>query len=98
MINEYKTNIGGKRQRLREATFGDKLLLKPEYFVPYNNSYTYIVVRAQDKGGTVKSARIKINIIPHLFDLTDATIDTNSIINADNTVVIDFTDKKKFDI
>ena len=95
MIEEYKTNISGKRERLRTATQGDKLLLKPEYFVPYNNSYTYVVVRVQDKGGTVKSARIKINIIPHLFDLTDADIDNNQGLTGTDTLK-DITDRSKF--
>lgn len=95
MIEEYKTNISGKRERLRTSDLGDKLLLKPEYFTPYNNSYTYIVIRVQDKGGTVKTARIKVNIIPHLFDLTDATIDDNSLLNSSS---LDITDKKKFNI
>lgn len=46
------------------------LKLKPEYFTPYAGKYTYIVIKAVDGKGNVAYSRIKINLIPRLFDLT----------------------------
>lgn len=46
------------------------LKLKPEYFAPYNNEYTYIVIEATDSEGNKVYQRIKLKMIPHLFDLT----------------------------
>lgn len=46
------------------------LQLKPEYFTPYAGKYTYIVIKAVDSKGNVTYSRIKINLIPKLFDLT----------------------------
>lgn len=47
-----------------------KLKLLPEYFAPYNNEYTYIVIEATDSKGQKVYQRIKIKAKPHLFNLT----------------------------
>ena len=46
------------------------LKLKPEYFENYNNEYTYIVIEATDSKGNKVYQRIKIKLLPHLFELT----------------------------
>lgn len=46
------------------------LKLLPEYFAPYNNEYTYIVIEATDSKGQKVYQRIKIKAKPHLFNLT----------------------------
>lgn len=93
LITSYdkKDNMDGIRVRLREGSF-KKLKLKEEYFEKYKN-YTYIVIRVKDEKGKWKSARVKINVIPHLFDLTDASFDSIEV--AENTVLCD---KKQFNI
>ncbi|MBR1815747.1 MAG: DUF5057 domain-containing protein [Lachnospiraceae bacterium] len=55
---------------IKEQHAATKLKLQPEYFLPYNNEYTYIVIRAEDTKGNVVYQRIKIKLLPHLFDLT----------------------------
>lgn len=82
--------------RLRENMYTDKagndlLKLKPEYFTPYGN-YTYIVIWTKDENGKMASQRIKIKLKEHLFDLTDAGFDVQSINS------FDITDKSKFNI
>ena len=47
-----------------------RLKLDPRYFEPYNNEYTYIVIEATDTQGNIVYQRIKIKLLPHLFDLT----------------------------
>lgn len=47
-----------------------KLQLKPEYFQVYGGYYTYIVIQATDTNGKTSYQRIKINLIPKLWDLT----------------------------
>lgn len=47
-----------------------KLNLKPEYFTPYNNEYTYIVVAVTDTDGKTTYKRIMIKMKPSLYDLT----------------------------
>lgn len=47
----------------------ENLQLKQEYFEPYGN-YTYIVIKATDSAGKVAYRRLKINLIPKLFELT----------------------------
>lgn len=47
-----------------------RLKLRPEYFAPYNNEYTYLVIEATDTAGNKVYQRVKIMIKPTLFDLT----------------------------
>lgn len=47
-----------------------KLKLQPEYFAPYNNEYTYIVIEATDSEGNKVYQRIKVMLKDYLFDLT----------------------------
>lgn len=47
-----------------------KLQLKPEYFEPYNGDYTYIVIEVTDLKGKVSYQRIKIKLLPKLFEMT----------------------------
>ncbi len=47
-----------------------KLQLKPEYFNPYNQEYTYIVIAVTDKKGNTVYQRIKIMLKQYLHDLT----------------------------
>ena len=60
--------VDEKGQTVKVAATTLKLL--PEYFAPYNNEYTYIVIQATDAKGQVVYQRIKIKAVPHLFDLT----------------------------
>ncbi len=46
------------------------LQLKPEYFEAYNGEYTYIVIEVTDTKGNVSYQRIKIKLLPHLFEMT----------------------------
>lgn len=97
LITSYdkKDNVDGKRKRLRETAFPDTLELEEEYFSK-NKNCTYIVIRVRDEKGKWKSARVKINIIPHLFDLTDATSDSQNVWT--NIPVIDVFDKNNYTI
>lgn len=47
-----------------------KLKLQPEYFEPYNNEYTYIVIDAVDSEGNHVYQRIKVMLKDVLFNLT----------------------------
>lgn len=98
LITSYdKTDqMDGKRVRLRDSAF-PKLLLKDEYYKAYNN-YTYIVIRVKDETNLWQSARVKINIIPRLFDLTDAEFDYDVQSITGINSILDITDRKKFDI
>ncbi len=88
--------MNGKRVRLRKSAFS-KLLLKEDYFENYND-YTYIVIRVKDEANQWQSARVKINKISLLFDLTDAGFDFGHHGLSDSSLVIDLTDRKQFDI
>lgn len=55
----------------RELTF---LQLKPEYFEPYNQEYTYIIIEVTDSNGNIAYQRIKIKLLPTLFELTQNDI------------------------
>jgi hypothetical protein len=48
----------------------DALKLKPNYFQPYENKYTYIVIAVKTTKGIVATQRIMIKIAPKLWDLT----------------------------
>lgn len=50
------------------------LQLKAEYFEPYNQEYTYIVIEATDSKGNIAYQRIKIKLLPHLFEMTQNNI------------------------
>lgn len=54
------------------------LQLKPEYFNPYGD-YTYIVIHAIDGEGKESYKRIKIKLIPYLWDLTYEGIDSYQV-------------------
>ncbi len=84
-------NKDGVRIQLRKNELKDKLLLKKEYMEPYNNC-TYIVVRAKDARGQSVSARIKINVIPYLFDLTDAG--SKAVNSSFDSLLLDMSDRK----
>lgn len=87
----------GVRDKLNKEVKPTTLKIDRSYLEAYNNKYTYIVVYTKDMNNKVTTARVKINIVPHLFDLTDATT-TNSTVNvvADNK--LDMTDRYKFNI
>ena len=51
-----------------------KLQLKPEYFYPYNQEYTYIVIEVTDSNGNIAYQRIKIKLLPYLFEMTQNNI------------------------
>ncbi len=93
LITSYSpaANQDGVRIQLRKDVLKDKLLLEKEYMEPYNN-FTYIVVRAKDMRGQTVSARIKINVIPYLFDLTDAG---SEVVNSSfDSLLLDMSDRK----
>lgn len=90
-------NMNDVRQNLSEAVRGLPLLLRDEFMKNYNG-YTYIVIKATDEKGQVRSARVKVLIVPHLFDLTDATIDQKTVGARNSKSVLDITDKSKFNI
>ena len=48
----------------------DALKLKPNYFQPYENKYTYIVIAVKTTKDIVATQRIMIKIAPKLWDLT----------------------------
>lgn len=50
------------------------LQLKAEYFEPYNQEYTYIVIEVTDSNGQKAYQRIKIKLLPHLFEMTQNNI------------------------
>ena len=58
-----------------------ELQLKPEYFEPYNQDYTYIVIEATDSKGNIVYQRIKIKLLPHLFEMTQNDINYLDIID-----------------
>ena len=46
------------------------LQLKPKYFDAYNGEYTYIVIEVTDLNGKISHQRIKIKLLPKLFEMT----------------------------
>lgn len=55
----------------QEVTVAATMLkLQPQYFEPYNNEYTYIVIEATDSKGNKVYQRIKIMLKDVLFNLT----------------------------
>lgn len=99
MIFQYRginaKNMDSVRKNLNNSIASLKL---QEDFMKNYSHYTYIVIKAKDAKNNVKTARIKINVIPHLFDLTDATIDyPNCGFTTDGTT-LDYIDKKKFNL
>lgn len=68
-----------------------KLQLKPEYFQVYGGYYTYIVIQATDSNGKTSYQRIKINLIPKLWDLT-----RNDTL--EDSVIGDISDRIKYHI
>ena len=97
LITSYDKSdqVDGKRKRLRETVFPQTLKLEEDYFAQ-NKNWTYIVIRVKDEKGKWKAARVKINIIPHLFDLTDATQDSQKTWT--DTPVMDVLNKKNYTI
>lgn len=88
------SDISGERCKLRSTT--KNLKLKDEYFSSSNS--TYIVIYTVDKNGEVAAARVMINRIPYLFDLTDATIQNRHQSFTMFKFLMDITDKTKFNI
>lgn len=73
------------------------LLLKDNYKNAYGD-YTYIVINATDAANNFLSARIKVTLLPYLFDLTDATIDYHRCGFTTSRYIMDITDRKQFNI
>lgn len=76
---ESKALVSAELAKLREykddAEDGNpngykNLKLKQAYFDVYGGYYTYIVIQATDTNGKTAYQRIKINLIPKLWDLT----------------------------
>ncbi|MCM1157063.1 MAG: DUF5057 domain-containing protein [Bacteroidales bacterium] len=99
LITSYDKDdqMSGKRVRLRESAF-PKLLLKDSYYNNYNGNYTYIVIRVKDELNQWQSARVKINKIPKLFDLTDAGFDAVAQGQTGSSFMLDATDRRQFNI
>lgn len=97
--NGAQTIIGMLREKLYlDSVSGDDLMkLKPSYFDPYG-SFTYIVIWAKDANGKTSYQRIKINLVPYLFDLTDANFDYNHQYMTTMSFNLDITDRNKFNI
>lgn len=85
----------GVRDKLNKDAKPTTLKIDRSYLEAYNNQYTYIVIYAKDQNNKIKTARIKINIVPHLFDLTDATT-TNTNIDTASGGRIDVVDRYRF--
>ncbi len=90
-------NMDEVRVRLREELYEDTLQLDESYFANYNNC-TYIVIHVKDKKNKWQSARIRINILPYLFDLTDATSDSKYQEVPLDVSNLDMQSKKKFSL
>ncbi len=88
-------NVSELRQRLSNKL--PQVKVQEKFLKNYNN-YTYLVIRAKDTKNKVKYARIKINIIPHLFDLTDATVGYPNCKVEKSNGILDVTDRRKFNI
>lgn len=86
-------NQSGVRMKLRDTMTNLELL--DRYMNNYNN-FSYIVIYVKDQNNNVKVARIKINVIPHLFDLTDAGFDYQKMGISTGSTVVDITDRTKF--
>jgi hypothetical protein len=67
IIGKLRSNLYTKEANGKQV---DLLQLDPSYFEPYT-SYTYLVIWAKDTNGKVAYQRIKIQITPELFDLTE---------------------------
>lgn len=98
MITSYdkNTDMSGVRVRLRSDN--EKLLLKKNEYTKNYKDYTYIVIRVADTANNVAYARIKINFLAHLFDLTDAGYDYKSSGLTTQSFLLDITDRKQFNI
>ncbi len=66
IVGKLKANLYMRTENGEQI---DLLKLKPEYFDPYGN-YTYLVIWAKDANNKTSYQRIKINLVPNLFDLT----------------------------
>ena len=64
------TYIDAEGNEVTVSPRATKLKLQPEYFAPYNNEYTYVVIEAIDTKGNKVYQRIKIMIKDYLFNLT----------------------------
>lgn len=106
---QYQTDEDGNKSKniiigsLRKDMYGtgtaDPLALKPSYFDPYGGTYTYIVIWTKDADGNTAYKRVKISLVPLLFDLTDNTTIQQPIYYFEkNTDVLDAIDKLKFDL
>lgn len=73
------------------------LKIQDKFLKNYGN-YTYIVIKVKDTKNKVKYARVKVNIVPHLFDLTDATIDYQYTGFTTGNQSLDYIDKKRFNL
>lgn len=81
-VNADKDLLGGSDGKLEKGALAEVrydpesgegfkyLKLKSQYFEPYGGQYTYIVIKAIDGKGNIAYKRIKIKLIPKLFDLT----------------------------
>lgn len=99
MIFQYKDinakNMSEVRQKLNDSVAALKI---QEKFMKNYAHYTYIVIKAKDAKNKVKYARVKVNVVPHLFDLTDATMDYPNYSITQKSSTIDFIDKKKYNL
>lgn len=102
LITSYTKNTDITAQYLAEGNLGElrgdnyaKLKLKQSYFDPYDGKYTYIVIKATDSLGKVAYRRLKINLIPRLFDLTDANQNSNVM---SVRYYVDMVDRRQFNI
>lgn len=99
LIQSYDRNddLSGTRVRLRKDDPSMKnLKLEESYFGSSN--VTYIVICTTDANGEVTTARVMINRIPYLFDLTDATITNKHQSFTTIQSMMDITDRNKFNI
>ncbi len=103
MIQEYTSknaaNMSEIRVRLNKNNYPKTLKLNDgfdedgiDYYENYK-THTYIVIRVKDEKNKWTSARIKINVVPHLFDLTDAS---DEVIDLPKDIAL--YDKKQFNI
>lgn len=80
------------RKYVEEPESGYKnLQLKPEYFEVYGGNYTYIVIQATDTNGKTAYQRIKINLVPKLWELTMTE-------PANSRILLDVSDRVKYNI
>lgn len=99
LADDSKTLVSKELAKLRAYKDDDEdnengyknLKLKQEYFDPYGGHYTYIVIQATDTNGKTSYQRIKINLIPKLWDLTM----TEPI---SSRILVDMSDRVKYNI